>query len=159
MKTAWLQPVQLAVRSAAGAGLALAAARAIGAAFPIYAMIAAVIVTDLSPRRTRSLALQRIAGTIIGAVLGATLCSLLEPSVVLVAVGIGASMLACHALRMPEAAKLAGYLSGIVLLEHAATPWSYGTERLMETLVGIGVAVALSFVPPLVKPSDAAAPP
>ena len=41
--------IQLAVRGAAGAGLSIAIAQFFNLQYPIYAFIAAVIVTDLTP--------------------------------------------------------------------------------------------------------------
>jgi uncharacterized membrane protein YgaE (UPF0421/DUF939 family) len=143
--------LQLALRSAVAAGVSVWMARELALPHPIYAMIAAVIVTDLSPARTRALALPRIAGTVIGAVVGAAVCTVLTAQTWTMAVGIALSILACHALRMPEAAKLAGFVSGIVLLEHVAAPWSYGWDRLVETLIGIAVAVLVSLVPKLLS--------
>jgi uncharacterized membrane protein YgaE (UPF0421/DUF939 family) len=150
--------LQLALRSCVAAGLSVYAARELGLPYPIYAMVAAVIVTDLSPARTRALALPRIAGTIIGALVGAALCGLVASQAWTMAIGIGISIFACHALRLPEAAKLAGFVSGIVLLEHVATPWAYGWDRLVETLLGIAFAVLVSLVPKLLRAPQAAPP-
>jgi len=56
----------LALRAAVAAGLSVAWARLCRFEFPIYAPIAAVIVTDLSPSRTSKLGLQRIVATVVG---------------------------------------------------------------------------------------------
>ena len=163
----WILPsgsvaaLQLALRAAVAAGVSVQAARWLDLLVPLYAMIAAVIVTDLDPARTRALALPRIAGTIVGASVGAFACEWLPRSPWAVAFGICVSMLACQAMRMKDAAvKLAGYVSGIVLLEHVGEPWVYGGHRLMETMIGIGAAVAVSLVPKLIRtPPPAQSPP
>jgi hypothetical protein len=36
------------------------------------------------------------------------------------------------------------------VLEHAAEPWVYALFRCIETVLGIGVAVAISVVPKLI---------
>jgi uncharacterized membrane protein YgaE (UPF0421/DUF939 family) len=145
-----IAPVQLALRSAVAATLSIALGRIAGFPFPIYAMIAAVIVMDLSPARTRRLAWQRVAGTVLGAGLGAAL-SLAGPNEWVIFLGIAAAMLACVALGLEDAAKLAGYVAAIVLLEHTATPWTYAGWRVAETLLGIAVAVGVSAVPQLAR--------
>jgi len=67
-----------------------------------------------------------------------------------------AAMLASQLLGLEDATKLAGYVCGLVLLEHSASPWAYAGWRLAETLLGVTIAVLLSFVPKLVRPSPAA---
>jgi F0F1-type ATP synthase assembly protein I len=54
-------------------------------------------------------------------------------------------------LGLKEAAKLVGYVCGIVLLDHNAHPWSYAWYRFVETVIGIAAAVTVSVIPKLLK--------
>ena len=145
--------LQLAARASAAAGLAMVVVGALGSESPLYAVIAAVIVTDLSPARTRALAMPRVAGTLVGAALGAALAPVLVTSVWSVAFAILAAMLAAQLAGLRDATRLAGYVCAIVLLEHRTEPWDYALNRTVETLVGIAAAVLVSFVPKLLGES------
>lgn len=127
----------------------------LGLEFPLYALIAAIIVTDLSALRTRQLGLQRLIGTVIGAALGATVSTganhLAHVGPLIIAVGVFAAILISYMLGLKEAAKLAGYVCGIVLLDHNAHPWSYAWYRFVETVIGIAAAVTVSVIPKLLK--------
>lgn len=58
---------QLPVRATTAAVLSLAIAGALNLPGPLYAFIAAVIVTDMQPAVSRQLGLRRIFATVIGA--------------------------------------------------------------------------------------------
>ena len=147
---------QLSLRAAVAAGLALIAAQLLRLQHPLYAMISAVIVTDLVVAQTPKLALPRLAGTLVGSALGAVFTALLPSGVWTAAFGIFAAMFVSHLLYLQGAAKIAGYVCGIVLLDHSDSPWSYALFRMIETALGIVAAMGVSVVPKLLKSKETA---
>lgn len=143
--------LQLALRASVAAGLSVGLARLAGMQHPLYAFLAAVIVTDLSPATSRQLGSRRIVATVVGAVCGAMLSPLLPPS----AWGIGASilvaMLACQLVQVPDGAKVAGFICGIIVLDDSSQPWLEAYERFIETVLGVVVAWGVSYVPKLIR--------
>ena len=132
------------------ASVSLVVARALGLEFPLYSFLAAVIVTDLSPAQTRRLGGRRVGATVIGATCGAALSQVLPAGPWAAGLGVLVAMLACNLVHMQESAKVAGYISGIILLAYGAEPWSYAVVRLLETMLGVGVAWVISLVPKLI---------
>lgn len=124
--------------------------------YPIYAFIAAVIATDFVPSQSRFLAGSRLLATVIGAACGTVLSYLLEPGGVSLGCSILFAMVVCYVLQGQHGSRIAGYISGIIVLEHAADPWAYAFYRSLETALGVSIAVAVSFVPLLIRIEDRA---
>jgi uncharacterized membrane protein YgaE (UPF0421/DUF939 family) len=89
--------------------------------------------------------------TAVGATCGIVLGDLLPPNPWTVGLAILVAMLASVALRTPAAAKVAGYISGIVVLNHGGDGWNYALARFVETVLGIAVAWLISLVPSLIR--------
>jgi uncharacterized membrane protein YgaE (UPF0421/DUF939 family) len=142
---------QLALRAAVGAALSIAIAQALKLEYTIYAFLAAVIVTDLLPSQSRQLGLRRLLATVLGAASGAALSPMLGGGPWAVGLGVMAAMLLSQFAWARDAAKVAGYICGIVVLDHSAEPWHYALYRLIETALGVAVAWAISYVPKLIR--------
>jgi len=147
----FMSGVQLALRAAVAAALSIAIAQALKLEHPIYAFLAAVIVTDLLPSQSQHLGLRRLLATILGAVCGAALSPMLAPSPLGIGLGVLLAMLMSQLFRAQDAAKVAGYICGIVVLDHSTEPWHYAFYRLIETALGVVVAWAISYVPKLIR--------
>jgi uncharacterized membrane protein YgaE (UPF0421/DUF939 family) len=150
MNSSTLTPAfQLSLRAAVSAGLAVAIAELLRLQYPLYALIGAVIVSDLSPSQTRQLGLRRLAGSVLGATIGAAISQLLPSAPWAIGLSVLSAMFLSHLLRLEGAAKITGYVCGIVVLDHGAQPWSYALYRLIETILGVGMAILVSLVPKL----------
>ena len=148
--------LQLSVRASVAAALAFWIAERLGADYAIYALVAAVIVTDLSPATSRRLAVQRMAGTIVGAMAGGTLLYVLPNEPIALGIAILASMLVASSLRFEASgARVAGYVAAIVMFAHGNDPWRYAFDRAWETMVGIGSALLVGLVPLWLRGDDA----
>ena len=143
--------IQLSFRAASAAGLAVGVARWLALPFPIYALIASVIVMDLSPSKTLKLAQQRMAGTLIGATVGAVLSIFLPAGPAAIGVSVLVAMLLSYLANVQGGAKLTGYVAGIAVMSHGASPWTYAVFRAIETFLGIAMAVLVSLVPKLLR--------
>jgi len=141
----------LSLRAATAAGLSVGIAQWLKLPFPIYALIASVLVIDLSPAKTLQMALQRMAGTLIGATVGAVLSYSLPPGPVEIGVSVLVAMLLSYVVNAKGGAKLAGYVAGIAVMSYGANPWSYAVYRAIETFLGIAMAVLVSVIPKLLR--------
>ena len=156
-KSALTRGFQIASRAAVGAALSLGIAQALRLDHPLYAMLAAIIVTELAPAHTRRLSVRRIVATLVGATCGALLAVLLPSNPWTIGLGILVAMLLCHFVGAGDGARVAGYICGITMLTHGADPWKYALFRTLETLLGIAVASAISFFPKLLGEDEPAA--
>ena len=143
--------IQLAVRAAVAASVSFALAQFFNFQHPLFAVIAAVVATDFDAVKSRELGLLRLVATVIGASCGAILSGWLAPGPWSVGLSILVAMFICQLLRARDGAKVAGYICGIVVIDHSSEPWSYAFFRSLETALGISVAWAIAYVPRLVR--------
>ncbi len=53
-----------------------------------------------------------------------------------------------------EGTRVAGFICGIVILEHSSEPWLYGAQRFVETALGVLVAWGVSFLPRFINKDE-----
>lgn len=143
--------LQLSIRAAVSAAVSVELGELLRLEHPIYALVAAVIVTDLSAAKTRSLGFRRLIGSVIGAMIGAASSLLFLPDGLTVGLSIIVAMLISFFFRVGEAARLAGYVCGIVVIGHSGDAWTYALYRLLETVLGVTVALVVSLIPKLIR--------
>jgi uncharacterized membrane protein YgaE (UPF0421/DUF939 family) len=138
--------LQLGIRTGVAALTSVAIAQQLSHPNPLPVLASAVIVTDVDPAQTRFFALRRLLGTIVGAALGILFGS---GGPVGVGIGVTVAMVLGYTLGSAPAAKLAGYVCGVVILARGGDSMGAALQRLLETAIGIGAAVAISYVPPV----------
>jgi uncharacterized membrane protein YgaE (UPF0421/DUF939 family) len=126
--------------------LAAFTALKLGMDYPIYAVIAAIVVTDASPEITRRTGLLRLGGNGAGAILGAAIGTLLGHSPWVMAGSVLLSILLCEVIGLRDASKITGYITGIVILFHGDSPWVYAKDRFIETSLGLGFAILVGLL-------------
>lgn len=143
----------LAIRITVAAGLAFALVKLVGLSQSSWAVITSVIIMQTSLGGSVKAAMDRMAGTLVGAVWGALVSiaishhsNLATGLAVLVAV---APTALCAALR--PSFRVAPITALIVLIPSGSTltPYAFALERVAEIVVGIvvGVSVAMLVLP------------
>ena len=72
-----------------------------------------------------------------------------------VGVSVLIAILVSELLRAREGGRVAGYICGIIVLDQNLSPLHYATWRCVETVVGVGVAWIVSYVPKLIRVEEA----
>jgi hypothetical protein len=131
----------MAFKIAIASAISLVIAQGLQWEYPFYAVIAAIIVMSSTHGSTLKLGIQRLIGTAIGAVTGAIFAIALGSNFLSLGVSVFLTIFIASSGKFNEAAKLAGYISAIVILSHSQSPWLYAWQRFLETLLGIVVAL------------------
>jgi uncharacterized membrane protein YgaE (UPF0421/DUF939 family) len=129
------------VRTAVATVISLLVARGLKLPEFYWAPISTIVIL-LSTVDPMTLAWQRFAGTAIGAIMGALIASLVQPTWVVYGAGILVCGILCAVLRLATAYRFAAItLSVIVLIAREGPPWITATHRFLE--VSLGIAVGL----------------
>lgn len=146
------------VRTTVAALASLLLSRALHSPEPYWATISTIVVMQSSLGAAWKASRQRLAGTIVGAVLGGALASWVPSRLLAFAVGIFLSGCACLILDLDRVAyRFAGItVAIIVLIERQTSAWVIAAHRFVEVSLGIAVALVVTAVWPEPVPSEAA---
>ena len=150
------QQVFLAAKTAIAAGLAWVAASAADPhSRPYFAPLAVILVVQPTVYDSLSRAFQRVAGVVAGVAAALAVSQFLAPSAWSIGIIIFMSLLLGWAARLgPQGTVQVPVSALLVFLIGRATP-GYGGERIVETLIGAGVAVIAVLLTPSAPGPDA----
>lgn len=139
-----------AARTAVTAVASLLVARLLKLPEAYWAAITAMIVMQSTLGAAWSVSKQRLAGTAVGAILGALLVTYAGANWELFGAGVFAAGILCTALRMERNAfRYSGITLAIVMLVGRNQPaWEIALHRFVEIALGIAVGLATTAVWP-----------
>ena len=148
--------VFLAAKTAIAAGLAWVAALAADPhSRPYFAPLAVLLVVQPTVYDSLSRAFQRVAGVVVGVAAALAVSHVLAPSGWSIGIIIFAGLLLGWTARLgPQGAVQVPISALLVFLIGQATP-GYGGERIVDTLIGAGVAVIAVLLSPSAPGPDA----
>ncbi len=139
------------VKTALAVFICILISRLLRLEYPFYAAIAAIISMESSIAASLRAGKNRMLGTGVGAVIG-LLCALNRPgNAILCGVGIVIVIYLCNLLGWSKAVSIAGVVFLAIMLNLGdKSPFLYSFNRLLDTFIGITVAVVVNqfFMPP-----------
>jgi uncharacterized membrane protein YgaE (UPF0421/DUF939 family) len=147
-----VRPLVIGVRCALAALASVEVSRYFGLQYPIYALVAAILVTEYHGEETRQQSVTRFSGNVLGIIAGGVLGTLLGGHSWVIGLAAFCMILLCYSCGLTAAAKLSAFVAALTVMDHSKTPWLYGRDRIIETLIGIGFAVLASLIIPVPKP-------
>jgi uncharacterized membrane protein YgaE (UPF0421/DUF939 family) len=123
---------------------AVEVSRLVGLQYPLYALVGAIMVTEYHGEETRRQSLIRFLGNVLGIIAGGILGSFFGAYPWVIGLAAFFMVLFCHYFDLAAAAKLSAFVAALTVMDHSKTPWLYGRDRIIETVIGIGFAVLAS---------------
>jgi uncharacterized membrane protein YgaE (UPF0421/DUF939 family) len=127
----------------------------------LWAVMSGIVVLQETRRKTWSSAWLQILGTLVGTIISAAYLSSLPFSAIGMAVSIFATVLLCHASRIPDHARLAALAVGVVMVVSSLHPTLHPIQnaalRFSEACIGTAMAaLAILMWPEPTEPPNSA---
>ncbi|ANS74194.1 hypothetical protein AWM70_06030 [Paenibacillus yonginensis] len=116
---------------------------------PFYAAIATIISMENTITNSFAAGRHRTMGTLVGALIGACFAFVDPGNVLLCAIGVVIVIYVCNLLHWNKSVSIGCIVFLAVMLNlgsNGANPWAYGLHRIIDTLIGISVAVAVNYL-------------
>lgn len=150
--TDWLTPprrrvLRRAMKVGLAATISTGIAQALGLPVPWFATISAVVALEITMRVSLRTARNSVLGALVGALLGLGLATIAKDQVWAVGIAVLVSFVIFGLARLDAVAKQCALVASVIVLiptrADLTTP-EFAAIRLLETLIGIGVALAVN---------------
>jgi uncharacterized membrane protein YgaE (UPF0421/DUF939 family) len=138
------------VKTAIAVMLCLALGRLVGGPAPIYACFAAVLTVRETVGNSIQYRVTRVLATLFGGAVGLLVLALsfraLNPWLQIPVIGL-AVIVTIHltiVVKRPDTAALAALVCLIIVLDHADDQYAYALQRIVETVIGVALAVCVN---------------
>ena len=136
------------IKTAVATVIAVIVSGFIGAESPFFMVIAAILTMQFTVADSFKNGKTRVLGTLLGAALGLLMTFILPRNPLGIGIGILAVIYVCNLLRWNQAIPIASvvFLS-IIISEHESRMQivQFSFSRILDTLVGIGIALAVNY--------------
>ena len=139
------------IKTALSVFLCVLVSRLLKMEYPFYAAIAAVISMSSSVTDSYIAGRNRMFGTFVGAMIGLLFSLVLPGNILLCGVGIIIIIYICNILNWNKSISIACIVFTAIMTNlNGRNPFSYSFNRLLDTLLGITIALAVNyiFIPP-----------
>ncbi|MBQ9840054.1 MAG: FUSC family protein [Erysipelotrichaceae bacterium] len=109
--------------------------------YPFFVAMTSIISMDKTAMNSMKMGRNRIMGTFIGAIVGILLAYVDRGNPFLCGIGIIIMILICNALKLNGSIAIGGIVLLAIMIHTDKTPIFYGYNRLLDTIVGAGVAL------------------
>jgi uncharacterized membrane protein YgaE (UPF0421/DUF939 family) len=139
------------IKTAISVSISILIASALKMEYPFYTAIASIITMQGSVEASFLVGRNRMIGTLVGAFVG-FICASIKPGDALVAgAGIILVIFVCNLVNRKESSSIAGVVFCAIMLNlKGGNALFYSINRILDTFVGIAVAVIVNYflVPP-----------
>jgi uncharacterized membrane protein YgaE (UPF0421/DUF939 family) len=139
------------IKTAIAVSLSVFVSQLLKLEYPFYAAIATVISMQSSVSESFIVGRNRMLGTFIGAIFGLIGSLISQNNAVLCGIGIIVVIYLCNLLKWPKAVVISCVVFLVIMTNMGGrNPWIFSASRLIETFLGIAIAVIINYsiVPP-----------
>ncbi len=115
--------------------------------YPFFTVIAAIFSMENSIASTYKAGLYRLIGTLVGAFVGVIFIYIQPGNALLMAIGTILLIFICNTFKWDRAVPIAGVMFAAIMLSlNNKNPLQYSFSRVLDTFVGIVIAVAVNYL-------------
>jgi uncharacterized membrane protein YgaE (UPF0421/DUF939 family) len=135
------------LKTALAVTLCVAISQLLHLEYPFYAAIAAIISMESSLTTSLVAGRNRILGTLVGAFVGLAFATIQPNNAVLCGLGIVLIIAILNYLNWNSSISIAGIVFMAIMVNlNGRSPLLYGTNRIIDTVIGITVALAVNYL-------------
>lgn len=135
------------IKTAIAVFLSVLVSKAFKLEYPFFAVIAAIFSMENSIANSYKVGINRLLGTLVGAFVGVIFVSIQPGNAIYMGIGTMLLIFICNIFKWNKAIPIAGVVFAAIMLSlNNKNPIYYSFGRVVDTLIGIVIAVAVNYI-------------